>query len=185
MAENERDERLDEDSMDGDESNEEKKGLSKPLIIKIAIGVTILLIGVGSYFFFIPKDKSPEQESISEVDNLVTSDGNTEPDMATKLLGMREEAVTLREENLSLKQRIMELESQNNLKEEIAKPEEVTTDKKATNIKQKAPVGKLNTDQYIVNYQDEPDDYRSRYEANSEAAPEPKWGEFAPLYRGE
>jgi len=185
MADNDEiDERLDEDSTDGDESNEEKKGLSKPLIIKIAIGVTILLIGVGSYFFFIVKDKPSEQESISEVDNLI--DTETAPDMAIKLLEMREEAVTLREQNLSLKQRIMELESQNTLSGETAKPGEVTKDdKKATNIKQKTPTHKLNANQYIVNYQDEPLDYPSRYETISEPAPEPKWGEFAPPYRGE
>ncbi|RKZ78631.1 MAG: hypothetical protein DRQ35_05650, partial [Gammaproteobacteria bacterium] len=83
MADNEIDERLDEDSTDGDESNEEKKGLSKPLIIKIAIGVAILLLGVGSYFFFIPQDKPPEQDSISELDNLIdSSDANTAPEMA-------------------------------------------------------------------------------------------------------
>lgn len=187
MADNEIDERLrlDEDSADGDESNEEKKGLSKPLIIKIAVGVIILLLAVGSYFFFIPKDKLPEQGAISEVDNLIeSSDANTAPDMAIKLLEMREEAVSLREENLKLKQRIMELESQKNLKEETVKPEEAAKDKKATNIQQQSPSHKLNTDQYIVNYRDDPSDYSVRYGPKSVPAPEPKWGEFAPPYRG-
>ena len=179
-------ERLDDGPTDEGESSEDKRGLSKPLIIKIGIGITVLLIGIGSYFFFISNDKPSEQESISEVDNLITSNTETAPDMAIKLLEMREEAVTLREENLSLKQRIMELESQNTPNGEIVKPEEVTKgDKKATNIKQKTPVHKLKTNQYIVNYQDESLDYPSRYESISEPAPEPKWGEFAPPYRGE
>lgn len=183
MADNEIDERLDEDSTDGDESNEEKKGLSKPLIIKIAIGVAILLLGVGSYFFFIPQDKPPEQESISELDNLIdSSDANTAPEMAIKLLEMREEAVSLREENLKLRQRIMELESQDKMKGETTKPE---GDKKATNIQQQSPSRKLNTDQYIVNYRDDPSDYSVRYGPKSVPAPEPKWGEFTPLYQGE
>ena len=180
-------ERLDDNATGEDESNQENKGLSKPTIIKVAIGVIVLLAGIGSYFFFAPKDKPAEPESISEIDNLIESSDNvTSPNMAIKILEMREEAITLREENLRLKQRIIELESPDNQQEGAGKSETVPKDdKNPTNIKQQAPARKLNANQYIVNYQNDRIAYPSRYETISEPAPKPTWGEFAPIYRGE
>lgn len=39
-----------------------KLNISKPTMIKIAIGLTVLILGVAAYFFFIAKDEVPEPE---------------------------------------------------------------------------------------------------------------------------
>ncbi|PHS70276.1 MAG: hypothetical protein COB23_03950 [Methylophaga sp.] len=86
MAEND----VDEKPLENDEpledvsSDEEKKGLSKPTIIKIAIGVTLLiLLSIGGYFFFASSDEPTpdESEDISETDQ-----GDTVSDSVAKLM---------------------------------------------------------------------------------------------------
>lgn len=98
MAENETEELL-EESSDGalideegdgagkaeDDSEQEKKkwipklNFSKPTIIKIAIGLTVFILGVGvaGYFFFISNDEDPESElpiEAVETDSAIDSD---------------------------------------------------------------------------------------------------------------
>lgn len=70
MAENEEVDNKEVDNKDdvvveeGDEST--KKGLSKPLLIKIIIGVVVLLAAGGGYFFFMTGDDAASEDEVSE-----------------------------------------------------------------------------------------------------------------------
>jgi len=72
MAENEQDEPIkdkDDDLLTDEaegESEEKKKRFSKPLLIKIGIGVTVLLLIAGGAYFFLMSDEEPIDEALTE-----------------------------------------------------------------------------------------------------------------------
>ncbi|NOQ76979.1 MAG: hypothetical protein GQ475_04150 [Methylococcaceae bacterium] len=83
MADNEIDEQVDgsQDDLltDEDVSEEKKKGLSKPLLIKIAIGlISTLLIAGGAYFFLMTGDEPQLEEEL--VESEAVSDENMTDD---------------------------------------------------------------------------------------------------------
>ena len=72
MAENQQDEPISDkdddlltDEAEG-ESEEKKKRFSKPLLIKIGIGVTVLLLIAGGAYFFLMSDEEPIDEALTE-----------------------------------------------------------------------------------------------------------------------
>jgi len=71
MAENEQDEPIkdkDDDLLTDEaegESEEKKKRFSKPLLIKIGIGVTVLLLIAGGAYFFLMSDEEPVDEALT------------------------------------------------------------------------------------------------------------------------
>jgi len=72
MAENQQDEPISDkdddlltDEAEG-ESEQNKKRFSKPLLIKIGIGVTVLLLIAGGAYFFLMSDEEPIDEALTE-----------------------------------------------------------------------------------------------------------------------
>lgn len=163
-----------------DGSEEKKKGLSKPLLIKIAIGVTILIISVaaGAYFFLGSTDEElePGMEDIgvdNEVQESATEDLGDPMETASKPeeqrvynLELREEMVAIKEENLRLKQQINEMGGQADLGS--------TADSVAKSMEEDAPPTELKTDPNPLYYQ--PDSIESLLPKTPAA--EPKWGDF-------
>lgn len=221
MAENETEELIEDAATDENSSEVEgKKGLSKPTLIKIAIGiVSLLIIAGGAYFFFMTSDEPPQTESLEEmpVESLEemplsepddskpttagedaaegeiteseTPPGDKEPvSEKAQLLEMREAAVELKEENLRMKMRLMELDKLESINPEASKPEDGESEADAealdpeaadVEVAPKAKVKKKS--QYSNLYTRENSPVR---ETISEPPPEPKWGKFDPLYRG-
>jgi uncharacterized membrane protein YvbJ len=205
MADNQTDKLLEEASTNEDGSEITKKGLSKPTLIKIAIGVlSLLIISATAYFFFMSSDKPSQQEtsvesiedSAAEEDDgtlLETAALNEDPlSKKIQLLELREAAITLKEENLRMKERLMELEGVENLNN--AETSVAEDGEKAINsdTAPKAKVKAINGDtapeakvkpksQYSNLYTRNNSQVRG---ANAEPPPEPKWGKFDPLYNG-
>lgn len=211
MAEKETDDNLEEGR-----SKFTFKGLSKLTLIKIAIGLVTLLIITGAAYFFLmttddktPEDIiSPELTASESVEAESESADNSETAPLAKqytaediqILEMREEAVTLKEQNLQMKERLSKLEGQKDLN---AKPAESAENKTTpeddknidadidvdldasidnrVNAKEVVAKPKLKTNPYANLYSR--DDTLVR-EPQREPPPEPKWGEFDPLYRG-
>ncbi len=214
MAENETDSTLEEISPEEGDSNSAIKALLTPMRIKIAIGlVALIIIAVGAYFFFMPADvPSPEEVSVDIADQSISPDTpmpelvdmeTASPDSLSspsssndytaediERLKMREEAVALREENLQMKERLSKLESQQNPIAEPMIPEEGTAtslgegttspegDKEVSVV---VPIPKVKSNPYANLYSR---DYTVVREPQREPPPEPKWGNFDPLYRG-
>lgn len=207
MADKKTDDTLEDVPSDEDSSNVASKGLSKPTLIKIAIGLlTLLIIAGGAYFFFISSDEPTSEEAAAETSEpiispeLASSTPSSETPPINKeytaedihILKMREEAVALKEENLQMKERLSKLEGQQNPNVETTgseveipesainatAPEEV--DKKTTEVTAKP---KEKTNQYSNLYSR---DYTTTREPQREPTPppEPKWGSFEPPYRG-
>jgi len=177
------------------------KGIPKSLLIKIAIGFGVLLIiggGVGAYFFFMADEPVVEEEMSSELtDTDVSSDDSIDMDNlieapkdasseaegdvdsaveenlsdAQKILQMREDAVTLQEENLRLKMQLNEIEEMEPVKTEGESAE--TTVKEGESIANAKPEIK----QYLDLYGEESQSYPSVRMPKREPIPDPKWGE--------
>lgn len=203
MADKENDDALEDVPSDEDGSNLASKGLSKPTLIKIALGlITLLIVAGGAYFFFMPSNKStsveavssselaspsstsessePENESLTSLE--ITSINKEQAAENAQLLKMREEAVALKEENLKMKERLSKLEAQQNTNVEVNEAEVNTSPLKEDNeITEAAPKPKIKTNQYSNLYTR---DYTRVPEPQREPPPEPKWGNFDPLYRG-
>lgn len=203
MAEKETDDTLEEISPDEDSSSEPEKGLSQALLIKIAIGLLVLLIIAGAaYFFLMPADEPASEVAASIEESILSESDVTEDDATTKtldspeytaediqLLKMREEAVALKEENLQMKERLSKLESQqnsavetSNTNVEIPEPaidKAPAEDHKKTTDATPKPTVKENP--YANLYSR---DYTREREPQRAPPPEPKWGNFDPLYRG-
>ncbi len=214
MADNETDDTLEESSSEEDGSNLGSKRLSTSMLIKIAIGLTtLLLIAGGAYFFFMPSDQASPEEAAMDANGEIISpelipttsesagtegdSPNTETSPLTKeytaedikLLKMREEAVALKEENLQMKERLSKLEGAQNPNDETANPEgdttppeaDTTTPEDNTKLSEEAPKAKVKPNPYANLYSR---DYKFVREPQREPPPEPKWGNFDPLYRG-
>ncbi|MDO7597213.1 MAG: hypothetical protein MUQ51_07845 [Pseudomonadota bacterium] len=209
MADNETDEALEEIPSEEGRSNLASKILSKPMLIKITIGlITLLLISCGVYFFFTSSDKlSPEEAALDTNGEIIfpelipppsTSESagtegdspNTKSPLLTKeytaedikILKMREEAVALKEENLQMKERLSKLEATPNPNVQINNPEsDTTTPEDNTKVSEAISGPKPKTNPYVNLYSR--DDTLVR-EPQREPPPEPKWGNFDPLYRG-
>lgn len=214
MADNETDDALEDRTSEEDGSNLGSKRLSKSMLIKIAIGlITLILIAGGAYYFFMSSDQASPEEAAMDANGEVISpelvpttseSAGTEgdaPDTETppltkeytaediKLLKMREEAVALKEENLQMKERLSKLEGAQNSNDEIANPEgdtttpegDTSTPEDNTKLSEDPPKAKLKQNPYANLYSR--DDKFVR-EPQREPPPEPKWGNFDPLYRG-
>ncbi|MFT6908864.1 MAG: hypothetical protein ACJAS1_005571 [Oleiphilaceae bacterium] len=218
MADNQTNEALEEGS-----SNLASKIFSKPMLIKIAIGLTtLLLLSGGTYFFFILSDKpSPEEAELDTNGKIISpqlvtptptsESAGTESDSPNtetpslikeytaeniKILKMREEAVSLKEENLQMKERLSKFEATPNPNVQINNPESDTTTpegdtttpennttspKDNTKVSDAVSEPKPKKNPYVNLYSR--DDTLVR-EPQSDSPPEPKWGNFDPLYRG-
>jgi hypothetical protein len=182
MADNETDEASEEGS-----SNLASKIFSKPMLLKIAIGLTtLLLVSGGAYFFSMSSDKlSPEEAELDTNGKIISpqlvtptptsESAGTESDSPNtetpslikeyttediKILKMREEAVALKEENLQMKERLSKLEATPNPNVQITNPESDTS----------TPEGDTTT----------PEDNTKLSEAVSE--PKPKTNPYANMY---
>jgi hypothetical protein len=106
-----------------------------------------------------------------------------------KILKMREEAVALKEENLQMKERLSKLEGTQSPNVETTIPEsgttiaegDTTTPEDNTTVSEAVSKPKPKTNPYANLYSR--DDTLVR-EPQREPPPEPKWGNFDPLYRG-
>lgn len=205
MADNERDRLLEEASTNEDGSEVTKKGLSKPTLIKIAIGVVILLvIAAGAYYFFMSSNEPAQQENSIEESVVTDSEGDDSAQSETsatddsplskrtQLLELREAAVTLKEENLRMKARLMELEGPESLNAEASPAEDgemainaeasaVEDGEMAVDADTAAQAKAKKKSQYSNLYTRDSSPVR---DINSKPPPEPKWGKFDPLYRG-
>jgi hypothetical protein len=214
MADNETDNTLEESPSEEEGSNLGSKGLSKSMLIKIAIGlITLLLVAGGAYYFFMSSDEVSPEEAAMDANGEITSpelipttsesagtegdSPNTETPPLTKeytaedikILKMREEAVALKEENLQMKERLSKLEGAQNPSVETAEPDaettppegDTTTPEDNTKLSEEAPKAKVKPNPYANLYTR--DDKFVR-EPQREPPPEPKWGNFDPLYRG-
>jgi hypothetical protein len=209
MADKETDDTLEEDS-----STFASKILSKSMPIKIAIGLLILLsLAGGAYFFFMPADEvTPEKAALDINGEIIppiseaagTEDGlaNSETTTLTKeytaedveLLKMREEAVALKEENLQMKERLSKLESTQNPNIATTEPAVDTTTPEGDTTNPKAETTTPEDDTKISEAvaKPKPNPYTNLYSRDDtlvrrpqrEPPPEPKWGDFDPLYRG-
>mgnify|MGYP000022794585 CR=1 FL=1 len=233
MAESEIEEAIEEVASDDlleDESNDESnpeevknKWLTKPMIIKIAIGVSVLLIGAGvaTYFLLMSDDPVVDEESLIEqvdepvnesedmtdaatnseteaeagidMDSLIEQPNSAPPadsEMPVeseqgdatiesaekpaneklsdeeKMLKMREEAVSLQEENLRLKQKLMG-----------ADPSETMPVEDSEKAKRDSSISVQDVNQYMDLYQDNLETYPSVRKPKAEPVPDPKWGE--------
>lgn len=188
------------DSTDDDSSEEKTKGLSRSTLIKIAIAVFVLLIIAGSaYFFFLSSDELAKEEmqseelTIDETTGLETLD-TSEESHELQLLKMREEAVALKEENLQMKERLMNLKEQQISNAEAVNPANIK--EQETPASDDSVNNKNDGKMVDVDTPSEPEVKESNYsnaysrdyapvrKTRSEAPPEPKWGDFDPLYSG-
>lgn len=111
MADNEVNEQVDDSEddllMDDGEPEEKKKGLSKPLLIKIAIGLVVTLLIAGGAYFFLMGDEAQLEEALVESeamdDKSLTSDSMDSASEATieldNLLEAPPESEQLEEQN--------------------------------------------------------------------------------------
>jgi len=216
MADNETDDTLEEIPPEEGSPNLASKILSKPMLIKIAIGVlTLLLIAGGAYYFFMSSDEpSPEEAALdingeiispdpitstptSESSETEGSPPNTETQSVNKeytaediqMLKMREEAVALKEENLQMKERLSKLEGTQNSNVETTEADADTPSPEGDTA---TPEDNSKVTEAEVKPKVKPNPYANLYsrddrfvrEAQREPPPEPKWGNFDPLYRG-
>ena len=199
MAEKKTDDNLEEIPSEEGSSNSALKGLSKPTLIKIAIGLTMLLIiVVGVYFFLMSADDKPTSDegltSPASTSDSVESEGESPNTSETvplnkeytaediQILKMREEAVALKEQNLEMKERLSKLEGQQEPNIETIEPTvDATPTEDETKVTEALDKPKVKINPYANLYSR--DDNRVR-EPQSEPPPEPKWGDFDPLYRG-
>jgi len=192
-------------------SNSASKGLSKPTLIKIATGlITLLFIASAAYFFLMSADgPAPEEATVKTSEEVISSEftpststlnsvepGNKSPNTSEtvplnkeytaediQILKMREEAVALKEQNLEMKERLSKLERQQEPNIKTTEPAiDATTPEDETKVTEADPKKpKIKTNQYSNLYSR---DYTTVREPQSEPPPEPKWGNFDPLYRG-
>jgi cell division protein FtsN len=207
MADNVTDDALEEMPSEEGSSNLASKILSKPMLIKIAIGLTVLmLIAGGAYFYFMSSDEpSPEEAALDANGEIISPTPTSEssgtegdpPNSETspltkeytaediKILKMREEAVALKEENLQMKERLSKLEGTQNPNVEITIPESDTTTPEGDAI---APEDNTKDSEADSKPKLKTNPYANLYSRDDtlvrEPSPEPKWGEFDPLYRG-
>lgn len=216
MAEKETDDNLEDMTSEEGRSKFTFKGLSKPTLIKIAIGLITLLIitGVAYFFLMTTDDKTPEDIISSEltasesVEAESESADTSETAPLTKqytaediqILEMREEAVTLKEQNLQMKERLSKLEGQQDPNAEPAESaENKTTPEDDKNIDADIDVdldasvdNRVNAKEVVAKPKVKINPYANLYSRDStlirnpqtELPPEPSWGEFDPLYRG-
>lgn len=215
MADNETDSTLEESPPEEDGSNLGSKGLSKLMLIKIAIGlITLLLIAGGAYFFFMSSDQTSPEEAAMDINGEIISpelipatseSAGTESDFPNsenppltkeytaediKILKMREEAVALKEENLQMKERLSKLEGAQIPDIETANPEADTppSDVDATTSEDNTKLSEADSKAKV-----KPNPYANLYvrddtlvrERQREPPLDPKWGNFDPLYRGQ
>ena len=161
-------------------------GLTQPFLIKITIGLVILLVAVGGYFFFMteepPIEEVAETEMIDE-DLLIapptTKDSrNIDEETSSKMMELREQSMTVREENLELREQSMTVREENlELREHIIKLESELIAVKNTNQQSVDKNTNLNTS-VINNYDDESKAFPPIITESTKPRPKPKWGEF-------
>jgi len=213
MAENEQEQAIEEvsddllkDDEEGQGEEEAKiKGISKSLLIKIAIGLGVVLIiggGIGAYFYFMADEPAIEEvnadltegspdtnissEDTVDMDNLIDVSGaqfseaeseGTEPVIEEKLsdkekiLQMREDAVTLQEENLRLKMQLSEIEGGQALEAQAESTEAIVEEAAST------PSVKSATKKQVDLFGEELQTYPNIRKPKAEPVPDPKWGD--------
>ena len=205
MADNERDKLLEDTSTNRDGSEVAKKDLSRLTLIKIASGIVSLLIVVtGAYYFFISSDQAAQQENSIEESVATNAEGDDGAQSETssadenslpnriQLLELREAAVILKEENLRMKARLMELEEPKSLNAETSTVKDgemaIDSEESAVEDDELAPDADTTThakvkkkSQYSNLYTRDSSPLR---DSNTQPPPEPKWGKFDPLYSG-
>lgn len=174
MADNDRNSSED-DLADGDAGEINKiLGLPKPLFIKAAIGLTLLILAGGGAFFFLGSEEAIE--TIEVADDLLAPDGTAEnnqaemrsetadkTEMAERIMQLREESVVIKEENIQLREYILGLETEINALKSAAKP---------VNNQRKPDAAFLNS------YGDDSNAFPPIVTEKPKPKPEPRWGEF-------
>lgn len=206
MAEKETDESLENDPLDDDSLNIAPKASNKPILIKIIIGLLVLLVAGGVYLFFMSSNESTiPVENTPDINEKIIPPKTTLPATTSKpaetkgdtantiekpiinkvdsaehleMLKMRKETAALKEENLKIKEQLKTLE---------AKLADVVKADKQINEKTAKPKVKIKSynDLYVGNnFLIRPTQPKQpKAEKTPEAPPpEPKWGNFDPLY---
>jgi hypothetical protein len=176
------------DLPDGEGADKKILGLPKPLFIKVAIGVVVLitLAGAGAFFLMGSEDvpaveeQADTEEAAGEF-GLVNSleqnaKGNAKPDddaktpakMSERIMTLREEAITRKEENLQLREQIFALQT------ELAtlKNDGSQTAKQPKSNQRKPDTAFLNS------YGDDSNAFPPIETDPPKPKPEPRWGEF-------
>ncbi len=169
MAENDKNQASDVELEDATDKTKMRFALPQSLLMKIALGLTVLLLAAGTYFFFLA-DSSPNETSNEDLLIAPTTqqDADTESDatsMTTELaesqsqiMDLREQSMTLREENLQLRERIFELE--------------LEAKRKTTTQLNQAP------DTAFINNYNNTNAFPPVVTDPAKPRPKPKWGEF-------
>jgi len=196
------DDRLKDEEGEGSSEEEVKiKGIPKSLLIKIAIGLGAVLIiggGIGAYFYFMADEPIVEElstelteegtdtnissEDTVDMDNLIDVSG-AQPAIEVKLsdkekiLQMREDAVTLQEENLRLKMQLSEIEGDKPEEAEVVDGAEVQPAEDAVEEGASNSSEKPGTKKYLDLYGEEAQTYPNVRIPKAEPIPDPKWGD--------
>lgn len=198
MAEKEADDALENDLLDEDNLNIAEEDSSKPMLIKIIIGlIALLIIAVGVYFFFMSSDKPAAEEAFSETNEkiilpeivppaitLESDETKNDADNAEQLelVKMREETASLKAENLKIKEQLKELEAKQSADLAATKVKIANTKKTSKRKVEKNPYANLYVkDDHLIR---QPTPKKPHKPMIEQAPPEPKWGDFDPLYRG-
>jgi hypothetical protein len=158
------------DSPEG-EATEAKKilGLAKPLFIKVAIGLFILLLAGSVPFFLISsaEDAPPEQSEVTIPDSANNkSDKEKMAEMAEKIMTQREQSVTLKEENIELREYILGLQTElNTLQNGVQKAREPRAQRKPDT-------------RFLNSYGDDSKSFPPIVTEKPKPRPDPSWGEF-------
>lgn len=113
-------------------------------------------------------------EELETTGDVTDTESSEVPEQGSELdeLKKREESLALREENLRLKQQLMDMEAQQSaLTDNMPKSAEGET------------ITDEQIDKYIRQYESRYGENPSAYEPKKAVPPQPRWGEFAPIYR--
>ena len=177
------------DLPDGEGADKKILGLAKPLFIKVAIGVLVLIILGGAAAFFLmgsdetpaPTEETTEAEEPAGEFGLINSldqqskgknkpkEGATTPaEMSERIMALREEAIMHKEENLQLREQIFALQT-----ELATLKSEGNPNNKPANANQRKP-----DTAFLNSYGDDANAFPPIETDPPKPKPKPRWGEF-------
>jgi hypothetical protein len=150
-------------------------GLPKPLFLKVAIGLVVLILAGAGAFFLMGDEAVPAEEAVEMIDEdklVSTPDDNAESEddkivdaeTAEKMMALREQSVIIKEENVQLREYILELQAEiNRINGQLANP---------ANTQRKPNAAFLN------NYGNDANAFPPIETEQPKPRPKPRWGEF-------